>query len=175
MKKLLLGVATIATLTLSAQTTNNTEPTARENAKIATQEGNYMVGVNTTSLGFTNIKDATNVNAGLTVGTFAKDNLAVIVSGGYQSQHVNGVNTNDWFYGAGVKYYLGSLIPIQVDWKGSTGNSNNPSKSYVGFQGGYAWFPFSNFSIEPAIRYDLSTKTEHEDVFSGALGFNLFF
>lgn len=175
MKKAFLTLAVFAMGLVSAQTTQNTKPTARENAKLATQEGNYIVGLNTTSLGFTNVDKATNINAGVTVGAFAKDNLAIVASLGYQSLHVNSVNTNDWTYGAGVKYYVGSILPIQVDWKGSIGNNHNPSTSFVGVQGGYAWFPFSNFSIEPTVRYDFSTKSQYQDVFSGGLGFNLFF
>lgn len=170
MKKVFLGLATFATIMLSAQKTDST------NAKKATQEGNIVVGINSTGLGFTNVDKATNVNAGVTVGAFAKDNLAVIASLGYQSLlQDGGKNTNDWYYGAGVKYYLSNIVPLQVDWKGSVGNNNHPSTSYVGFQGGYAWFPFSNFSVEPSIRYDISTKTEYKNVFSGGVGFNLFF
>ena len=107
MKKLFLGVALVATAMLSAQETEQ-KPTARENAKVATQEGNIMIGVNTTSLGFANIDKATSINAGVTAGAFAKDNFAVVATVGYQSNLNSGsVNTNDWYYGAGLKYYIG--------------------------------------------------------------------
>lgn len=153
-----------------AQETNLTR------AKAATQEGNFVVGVNATNIGFTNVKDgATNINAGVSVGAFAKDNLAVVANVGYATTNYNSVNTNDWFYGAGLKYYLGSVVPLQVDWKGSVGNNFHPGASFVGVQGGYAWFPFKNFSVEPTVRYDFSTKDAYQNVFSGNLGLNLFF
>ena len=176
MKKLLITALVLAGLgTATAQTTKNTESTAKENAKLATQEGNYTVGINTTGLGFTSVDGVTNINTGVTIGAFAKDNLAVVATVGYQSNHQNDVDTNNWFYGAGLKYYVVSRIPLQVDWRGSIGNDFHPGQSFVGFQGGYAWFPFSNFSVEPTVRYELSTKTEYENRLVGGLGFNLFF
>lgn len=174
MKKVLLGALMLGSLALTAQ--EQVKETNLSRAKEATQEGNIMVGVNATNIGFTNVKGgATNINAGVSVGAFAKDNLAVVANLGYATTNYNGVNTNDWFYGAGLRYYVGSVVPIQVDWKGSVGNSFHPGASFVGVQGGYAWFPFKNFSIEPTVRYDFSTKDQYENVFSGQLGFNLFF
>lgn len=174
MRKLLLGMATFATLMLSAQEAE--KETNRSRAKEAIQEGSIMVGVNATNIGFTSVKDgATNINAGVSVGAFAKDNLAIVANLGYSTVNYKSVNTNDWFYGAGVRYYVADVVPLQVDWKGSVGNTYHPGASFVGFQGGYAWFPFKNFSVEPTVRYDLSTKDEYQNVLSGNLGFNLFF
>jgi hypothetical protein len=171
-KRLLLGLAMFATLMISAQEVKDTNSSR---AKEATKEGNYIVGVSATNIGFTNVSGNTNINGGISVGAFAKDNLAVVANVGYATTNYNGVNTNDWFYGGGLRYYVASVIPVQVDWRGSTGSNFHPGASFVGVQGGYAWFPFKNFSVEPTVRYDLSTKTEYENVFSGNLGFNLFF
>lgn len=172
MKKLLLGLAMFTTMLASAQEVKETSLTR---AKQATQEGNYMVGLSATNIGVTNINGNTNFNGGISVGAFAKDNLAVVGNVGYSTAQFDGVNTNDWFYGAGLRYYIGSVVPLQVDWKGSVGNSFHPGASFVGAQGGYAWFPFNNFSVEPTVRYDWATRPGYENVFSANLGFNLFF
>lgn len=177
MKKLFLLAAMAVTMTLSAQ--KDVAPdraTNAEKGRVATQSGNYMVGVNTSGIGFSSLKDGeSTVNAGATVAAFATQNVAIIAKVGYGSNHYNGVNTNDWSYGAGMRVYLGSVLPIQVDWTGSEGNTVRPATSYVGTQLGYAWFPFSNFSIEPTLRYDWSIAKEHKHVFSGGVGANLFF
>lgn len=148
---------------------------AQDEQTKTTQESNYMVGLNSTSLGFTNVNKNTNVNVGITLGAFVAKDLALVVNTGYQSTHSKNFNSNDWFYGAGAKYYFESVVPFQVDWRGSTGSNINPSTSFVGTQLGYAWFPFKNFSIEPKLRYDFSTKKDYENIFSGGLDFNVFF
>lgn len=175
MKRMIFATMIMLMSTFSFAQTNATVTTSKENAVEATKSGNKFVGLNTSSLGFTNTDGVTNTNVGLELGAFAVDNLAVVGTVGYGATTSENFNTNDWFYGAGLRYYVGSVLPLQVDWKGSTGNSFHPSTSYVGFQGGYAWFPFKNFSIEPTLRYDLSTKTEYKNTFSGKVGFNLFF
>lgn len=173
MKKLLVMATMFATMLFSAQELKETNQTR---AKEATQEGMAFVGVNATNLGFTsNLKGNSAINAGLSVGAFAKDNLAVVGNVSYATTTFNGVSVNDWFYGAGLRYYVANVLPFQVDWKGSVGNSFNPGASFVGAQLGYAWFPFKNFSVEPTVRFDKSTKDHYEDVLSGNLGFNLFF
>lgn len=168
MKKLLVVAAVIVAGMFNAQTNV-------EKGLNATKSGNYTVGLNTTSLGYTNSDGHQAFNIGASAGAFVTDGLALVASLGYKSDHVSKNNSNDWYYGAGVKYYVGGVLPLQVDWKGSTGNSYHPSTSFVGVQGGYAWFPFNNFSVEPNVRYDFSTKDEYKDVFSAGLGFNLFF
>jgi hypothetical protein len=177
MKKLFLLAAMAVTMTLSAQKdVAFDKATNAEKGRVATQSGNHFVGVNTSGLGFTTVKDgATNVNVGVNAGIFATQNVALVGKVGYGSNHYNGVNTNDWNYGAGMKVYLGSVLPIQVDWTGSKGSTVKPATSYVGTQLGYAWFPFDNFSIEPTLRYDWSLSDNYKHVFSGGLGANLFF
>jgi hypothetical protein len=175
MKKVLLGLAVLATLAVSAQEVETQKETSFTRAKEATQEGNYMVGLSATSIGATHINGNTNFNGGVSVGAFAKDNLAVVGNVGYATTQFEGVNTNDWFYGAGLRYYVASVVPVQVDWKGSVGNSFHPGASFVGVQLGYAWFPFTNFSVEPTIRHDFSTKDQYQNVLSANLGFNLYF
>ena len=83
---------------------------------------------------------------------------------------------NDWTYGAGVKYYVGSVVPLQVDWKGSTGSTVQPSASFVSTQIGYAWFPFRNISVEPTLRYEMSTnRSDYPNALKGMVSVNAFF
>lgn len=170
MKKVfLLFVLLMSMVTINAQN-------SLENAKLATSKGNYVVGLNTTNLGFSNVQDSgTNVNVGLNVGYFVDARTAVIFGGGYDAYLSDGLNTNSWTYTAGIKQYLGSVVPVQVDWNGATGNNVHPSKSAIGLQAGYAWFPTRHFSVEPAVRYNLSLTDAYPNVLSGALGFNYFF
>lgn len=172
MKKLFTMMALVILTTLSfAQ-----QSSMLENSKIATQKGVYFVGVNSTNLGFTNVDDTTTFNVGLTGGAFATQGLAVVAKVGYSSVHLDKfeVNSNQWSYGAGLRYYVSNVIPVQVDWTGTTGTGVE-NKSWVGFQGGYAFFVYPNFSIEPTVRYDLSTRSTDPNVWSGGVGFNLFF
>ena len=180
MKQLVLVFAMLFATVMYSQT--STQPqvgqsseTNLSKADVATQKGTYVLGLNGTGLGVTNVNDVTNVNVGASFGGFVADRFALLFNVGYGTTFYQGSSVNDWAYGAGAKYYLGGVMPLQVDWSGSTGNSVHPSTSFVGTQLGYAWFPFTNFSIEPAVRYDISTKDEYANVFSGRLGFNLFF
>jgi hypothetical protein len=175
MKKMILALAMTLTTVFSFAQTTEVKPTTRENAVSATSSGTTFVGVDASSIGFTNVDGVTNVNVGLTAGSFATQNLAVVVSTGYSTSLSDEVRTNDWYYGAGLKYYVASVLPIQVDWRGYSGNSFDTPASFVGVQGGYAWFPFRNFSIEPTVRYDVAVNDEYKNMLSGKVGFNLFF
>ena len=175
MKKLIFGFMLVLASVFTFGQTSDSISTSKQNAVEATQEGNVIVGVNTSGFGFTNVDGVTRTNVGVTVGAFAKQNFAVIATVGYGAVTSKHYNTNDWYYGGGLKYYISSQIPVQVDWRGSTGNSYHPGTSYVGVEGGYAWFVSKNFSIEPKLRYDFSTKDQYENVFSGGIGFNAFF
>lgn len=170
MKKLVLIVTMmIATLGFAQ--------TSVQNSQEATREGKTMIGVKSTGLGFTNIGDVTRTDVGLEGGKFVADRLAVVATVGYQALNSPSLkDQNNWTYGAGLKYYLADRFPVQLDWNGVTGNSYNPSGSFIGTQLGYAWFPYKNFSVEPRLRYDFSTdRSKYNNVFSGGVGFNLHF
>ena len=171
MKNLVLVFAMLFATMFYAQ--KNQQEVAQE----ATQVGNYTVGLNTSGLGFSTVKDGpTTVNAGLTFGGFLAQNFALVGQVGYDSFHYNNVNMNDWTYGAGVKYYVGSVVPLQVDWKGSTGSTVQPSASFVSTQIGYAWFPFRNISVEPTLRYEMSTnRSDYPNALKGMVSVNAFF
>lgn len=169
MKKVFLLFVLLMSFALNAQSN-------LENAKLATDSGNYTVGLTSTNLGFTTANNqGTTVNVGLNVGYFIDARTAIVVGGGYDAYLSSGYNTNSWTYTAGVKQYIGSVIPVQVDWNGATGNSVHPNKSAIGLQAGYGWFPAKNISVEPAVRYNISLTDSYSDVWSGALGFHYFF
>lgn len=169
MKKVFLLLVLFMTMALNAQTN-------LENAKLATSKGNYVIGLNTTNLGFSNVQNSgTTINVGLNVGYFVDARTAIVVGGGYDAFLSSGPNSNSWTYTAGVKQYIGSVVPVQVDWNGATGNNIYPNKSAIGLQAGYGFFPTKTFSIEPAVRYNISLTDSYEDVLSGALGFHYFF
>lgn len=180
MKNLVLVFAMLFATMFTAQV-NQQDGVAVESgltrAQVATQEGNYTIGLNTSGLGFSTVKDGlTTFNAGATFGAFAAQNFAIVGQVGYGSLHYGDTNVNDWTYGAGVKYYMGSRVPLQVDWKGSTGSTVQPSASFVGTQLGYAMFPARNLSVEPTLRYDWSmNRDNYKDVFSGGVSVNVFF
>lgn len=171
MKNLVLVFAMLFATMFYAQ--KNQQEVAQE----ATQVGNYTVGLNTSGLGFSTVKDGpTTVNVGLTFGGFLAQNFALVGQVGYDSFHYDNVNMNDWTYGAGVKYYVGSVVPLQVDWKGSTGSTVQPSASFVSTQLGYAWFPSKNLSVEPTLRYEMSTnRSDYPNALKGMVSVNAFF
>lgn len=138
-----------------------------------TEKGKWIAGVNGTGLNFENSNGVNTLNADVTVGKFIAKNLAPVVTVGYNSLNADGYNVNNWVYGAGLKYYTLGKFPIQVDWRNTVGSGFDKSK--VGFQGGYALFPFSNFSVEPAVRYEVSTNKTEPNTFKFGVGFNLLF
>lgn len=113
-------------------------------------------------------------NIGAEGGYFIQDDLAVKAGLGYGDLGVDGVD-GVFSFKAGAKYYINSMIPVQVDLNGSTGNDFTPL--FVGLQGGYAFFLADNIAIEPGLRYDLDLNDDADglDTFSFNIGFSLFF
>ena len=140
-------------------------------------KGSNFVGVRATNLGFSNYDKVTTYGAGLQGGHFIQNNLAIVAGVGYTAVSAKNYNANDWNYEAGLKYYVGKVLPIQIDWNGATGNFSNPSKSNLGFSLGYAIFlgKNNNFNIEPGIKYNVSLKDDYKNMFSGGIGANYFF
>ena len=142
-----------------------------------TQKGNSFVGFRATDLGFSNYDKVTTYGAGLQGGHFVQNNLAIVAGVGYTAVSAKDYNANDWNYEAGVKYYVDNVLPVQVDWNGSTGNFSNPSRSNLGLSVGYALFlgKNRNFNIEPGLKYDVSLTDNYKNTFSGGIGVNYFF
>lgn len=142
--------------------------------KPALDQGSYSVGLNSTGLGFSTTVDSgvRNTNLGVEMGYFVEDKLQVLGGVGYTNVSVKDLGTvSDRFnYLAGVKYYLNNVIPMQVDF-----NGDDNGNEYVGLQAGYAFFPSSNFSVEPSARFDFATESDRKDIFGLKIGFNYFF
>ena len=169
MKNVFLMFVMFMSLMLTAQSN-------LQNAKLATTKGTYVLGLKSSNLGFSTVDgQGTSVDVGINAGYFVASRTAILLSTGYNAYVSKGYNVNAWTYSAGVKHYLGAVIPVQVDWNGATGNGISPNVSAFGVQAGYAWFPYSNFSIEPAVRYNMSLNESYDNVLSGAVGFNYFF
>lgn len=171
MKKLVLVFAMFFATLGMAQSQNVSR------ADVATQKGNYTVGLNTSGLGFSTVKDGLSTfDAGLNVGGFVEDRLALVAKVGYGSLHYGETNLNDWSYGAGLKYYMAGVLPLQLDWSGSTGSTVQPDASFVGARIGYAWFVGKNISIEPQLGHQWSTNRDnYPNMWKGSVGINAFF
>ena len=142
-----------------------------------TNQGNSFVGIRATDLGFSNYNKVTTYGVGVQGGHFVQKNLAIVGELAYSAVSAPNYNANDWNYGAGVKYYIDNVLPVQVDWNGSTGNFSNPSRSNLGLSVGYALFlgKNRNFNIEPGLKYDVSLTDNYKNTFSGGIGVNYFF
>lgn len=150
-----------------------------------TSEGKWLIEANTnfgapvganTGIQFTSFSDdaGSSFNLGGEVGYFVADDLAIKVGLGFGSVKAN--SDADAFttfnYKIGAKYYISSMIPVQVDYSGASFKDAEENPSYIGLQGGYAVFLGENVSIEPGLRYNLSLN---DDFYTSALQFNVGF
>ena len=170
MKKLVLSVALVATgLFASAQEGD------------ATAKGKILVNVNVASdttgnTGFAlrNSDGYTDWSIGAEGGYFVADNLAVIGGLGLSGESGDNVDSETAFnYKVGARYYVSNVIPVQADL---TGTTEGDGAMWVGLQAGYAWYVADNVSVEPALRYNITTDEDKaESSFQGLIGFNLHF
>ncbi len=167
MKKLLLVIAIVAAgFTANAQESNG--QTAKGKFLI---EGNTgFGGAHAASTGFylSSSDGNTAYNLGLEGGYFVMDDLAVKVGLGYGDQGIDGVDGN-FSYKVGAKYYISSIIPVQIDYSGNTNDA-----SYLGLQAGYAIFLGDMVSIEPGVKYNYGLgDSKDNNVFQFNIGFAL--
>lgn len=140
-----------------------------------TEKGSKFVGVSTNAL--TGINYSTVEDSGVKVfqigaqgGYFLENNLAAVAGLGYNSKRVNkSTASEDFSYLVGAKYFIQSVLPVQVDYNGVG------SEDYIGTQLGYAFFPSENFSVEPNARYNFALKDNYKNIFSLGIGFNYHF
>ena len=151
-----------------------------------TQEGNVVIEANSTigSIGgilggsgtsfLLSSSDGTTIwNIGAEVGYFVVENLAIKAGFGYGDYDGSGIVS----YKIGGKYYIVGKFPIQVDYTGQSGDDffGGENPSYLGFQGGIAFFLGDMVSIEPSIRYNLSLNSDSfENIFQAQIGFSIF-
>lgn len=151
-----------------------------------TQKGSVVIEANTNvgSIGgilggngtgfLLSTSDGTTIwNIGGELGYFTAENFAIKVGFGYGD--FDGFTLVS--YKIGGKYYVEGKIPFQVDYTGQSGDDffSGENPSYLGLQGGYAFFLGEMVSIEPSLRYNLSLNSDFfDDIFQIQIGFSIF-
>jgi len=150
-------------------------------------QGTWLIEANTgtdqtgnTSFGLRTGDGITDWSVGADAGYFIIDRLALKAGLGYFSDEISEGETSDRFiYKLGAKYYIVDKFPVGLDFTGesiSLSNNKNDRRSWIGVQGGYAWFVSKNVAIEPTLRYNFTTDDLKAKSFLGAhIGFALFF
>lgn len=123
------------------------------NAQEQTAKGKWLVETNT-SFGATQVGNTgfqlsssdgeTNWSIGAEGGYFVADNLAVKAGLGYNDL---GHSLNAFSYKVGAKYYLLNKFPLEASYTGSSINDADENPSFLGLQGGYAWFVGKTFLL----------------------------
>lgn len=158
-----------------AQTTSDVNLDSQSSELNPLQKGTFMLGTNVSGLSFAtyNGSDITNINLGIHGGYFLADNFAGLLGINYfNAFDFSNFETNydNFSYLLGVKYYIDSRFPVELNFEGDL-NANNS----LGAKVGYAYFPSSNFSIEPSLGYDVSLNDSDFNNFNGSIGLNYFF
>ncbi|MTH17250.1 hypothetical protein [Flavobacterium sp. LC2016-01] len=148
------------------------------NAQEQTAKGKWLIEANTafgaanvgnTSFHLSNSDGETQWGLGAEGGYFVADNLAVKVGLGYDDM---GHSVNAISYKVGAKYYLLNKFPLEASYTGASIKDADENPSFIGLQGGYAWFVGKNVSVEPGLRYNISMN---EDYSKSVLQFNVGF
>jgi len=173
MKKKLLTAMAVFAFTIS----NAQEQTSNAQNQIA--KGKWLVEVNTgfgsgvgsTSFGLTSSDGDTVYNIGAEGGYFLIDNLALKLGLGFGDDSSKSV----FSYKVGGKYYVVGKFPVEVSYNGVSYEGAGKNPSYVGMQAGYALFLGNNVSVEPGVRYNVSTNDYYGNDFQFNVGFALHF
>lgn len=154
------------------------------NAQEQTAKGKWLIEANTgfgvgaealanTSFHLSSSDGETQWGLGAEGGYFVADNLAVKAGLGYSDF---GHSVNAFSYKVGAKYYLLNKFPLEASYTGASIKDANENPSYLGLQGGYAWFVGKNISIEPGLRYNITLNEDYgKDIFQLNIGFALHF
>lgn len=153
------------------------------NAQEQTVKGKWLIEANTgfggdvntgnTSFQLYSTDGETSWSLGAEGGYFVADNLAVKLGLGYNDF---GHSTNAFSYKVGAKYYLLNKFPLEASYTGASIKGSDQNPSYLGLQGGYAWFVSKNISIEPGLRYNISLNENYgKDALQLNVGFALHF
>ena len=172
MKKLLLIIAVVLfSYNVTAQDTDDSTSNALSKGSwvIEANTGSWATG--NTAFSLISIDGSTLWSIGFEGGYFFMDNFAIKAGLGYTDADLgDGVFT----YKIGGKYYAAGQIPLGVDFTGTS--VDGESASWIGLQGGYAWFVADNISIEPTLRYNLTLDEEKaESAFQALIGFAFHF
>jgi hypothetical protein len=176
MKKIILTVAAVFALSFA-----NAQD-KKEASGAQTSEGKWVIEANTGSLAtgstafsYSSFDGSTSYNIGLDGGYFIMENLAIKAGVGFGgSKPDGGDSTTSTTYKIGAQYYIMGKIPVGVDYTGFSSEGTNAS--WIGIEGGYAWFLGSNVAVTPKLRYN-ATMDEAIAVsgFLGLFGFALYF
>ncbi|MDY0987592.1 hypothetical protein SOM12_09225 [Flavobacterium sp. CFBP9031] len=167
MKKIVL--AAIAVMTFGWA--NAQEQTAKGKWLIETNTSFGATNVGNTGFSLSSVDGETTWGLGAEGGYFVADNLAVKVGLGYNDF---GHSDNAFSYKVGAKYYLLNKFPLEASYTGASIKGYDENPSFVGLQGGYAWFLGKNVSVEPGLRYNIGLN-DYKDVFQFNVGFALHF
>ena len=172
MKKVMLlaAFAVFGLSNVNAQDDDTSSALSEGSIVIEANTGSWTTG--STAISFTSIDGESMYSIGGEAGYFVKENLAVKVGLGYSGSSLDGPGTSSFNYKVGAKYYINGQFPVGVDYSGSSFNDFDENPSYVGLEGGYAWFLADNVSIEPKARYNVSMNDEfYESAFQFLIGF----
>jgi len=160
--------------TYKKQTTKSNQK--KSNSTDAISKGTWLVEANTgtgqtgqTSFSY---NEDHYWSVGAEAGYFIIDNLALKAGFGYGE--IKGLK-GEFNYKVGAKYYILGKIPVASDFTGTS--SDGTTRSWIGLQGGYAWFVAKNVAIEPALRYNIlvSDSPGHKSFMQAKIGFSIFF
>ncbi len=133
----------------------------------------FGASVGSTAFGFTSGDGFSAYNIGLEGGYFVMDDLALKVGLGYGGEKQDGSEaTSVLGYKIGAKYYILSMIPVEVSYNGISVKDADKNPSFVGLQAGYAIMLNDNVSLEPGIRYN---NTLDDKIAKSFLQFNVGF
>ena len=180
MKKIILSVAALFAFSFA-----NAQDQTKEVANGQTSEGKWLIEANTgfgggtyaqvanTGFGFSSDDGVTDWSIGGEAGYFVVKDFAIKAGLGYSS--FSDGDATAFSYKIGAKYYVSSVIPIQLDLTGASWKDVDENPLWFGIQGGYAIFLNDNVSIEPGLRYNFSLNDNFNDkgVFEVRVGFAL--
>lgn len=145
-------------------------------AQEQTAKGKWLIEANTafgagtgnTAFSLTSSDGDTSWNVGAEGGYFVADNLAIKLGLGYGDDG----DSSMFSYKLGAKYYLLNKFPLEASYTGVSIKDVDHNPSFIGLQGGYALFLGKNISVEPGLRYNITTN---EDYAKSFLQFNVGF
>ncbi len=177
-----------------------TTVSAQEDMGGQTSAGNWLVEINTgfgsvadgsglsaiasqTGLGYSSGKNGdskfSQFSGGFEAGYFVAEGFAIKGGLGFSTYDADNdaIDSNAFSYMLGSKYYINGMIPVQLDFRGSTIKDADENPMWIGLQGGYALFIGDSIAIEPGLRYQFSLNSDAFDgsIFSLNVGFSAFF
>lgn len=180
MKKIILTVAAIFAFGVAnaqdASTTKNGGQTAKGKWLIEANTGFGGAHAAETGFGLNSVDGDTSWSIGAEGGYFVANDLAIKAGLGYNDFGGDGEGSSSFSYKVGVKYYIISQIPVQIDYSGASVKDFDENPSYLGLQAGYAIFLGQNVSIEPGLKFNKSLNDDfYDDIFQVRIGFALHF